>query len=758
MNLPTSGWIAGRGHRTSPGLAWFRRRVAAVRAEMASRPAAVVVAAGALIVLTSAFLEAVDFRNGWLLFEDVSATVAPMAATIGVCLAMRRDAEHKPMRRALALSLGLVSAGQIAATIPDAIHAFAGPLATFSDAVYVIGAFLGTTTMLGSLYGRLQSADRLTVPLNGAIIIAAAMTAVVANWLFQTFGTQTAAYFESLSANLIVPLMSAMFFSSAAAAAVAALALRVQPSRGSVWAVTLGVVLMAIAWEGWLGRFISGVPDGIEPMDFIFPAGALATGWGGVTWDLRPASGARYERFAQRMSDWTPAFAIAGCAFLDVMPRSRPLLVDPVAVGTCTVVCLAVVRQAVLQGRERESRERLTREMGERAATAVMLANLESGATVEESAKRISAEALRIDGIDTVTVFGFTPSGVVPLAHAGPQSRPGEVGKPLPDDAALVMEEHATFGLWLENWSSKTDPTEFEQGIIDSGLRAEAMAPLLSNDELVGVLAFGATTPEHASRLADRLATLTEFAVMSAAMLGPALSDRAQRETTIAEVQAVIATRAFTPVFQAIVDLDCRAFVGYESLTRFADGTRPDVRFLAADKVGMMVELERACLREQVVQARKLPQGSFLTLNVSPALAIEPEFLIDLLRTADRPVVLEITEHVEIEDYPRLMAALDRVRPMAMLAVDDAGAGYAGLRHILELRPQYVKLDISLVRNIDTDPARQAMVTGMASFAQGVGCSLIAEGIETPEELATLRMLHIPFGQGYYLAKPASVQ
>jgi EAL domain-containing protein (putative c-di-GMP-specific phosphodiesterase class I) len=127
-----------------------------------------------------------------------------------------------------------------------------------------------------------------------------------------------------------------------------------------------------------------------------------------------------------------------------------------------------------------------------------------------------------------------------------------------------------------------------------------------------------------------------------------------------------------------------------------------------------------------------------------------------VLAEADRAAVLEITEHVEIEDYPRLLAALEQVRGHAVLAVDDAGAGYAGLRHILELRPQYVKLDISLVRNVDTDPARQAMVTGMAHFADSVGCALIAEGIETANELTTLRLLNVPFGQGFYLAKPAA--
>jgi EAL domain-containing protein (putative c-di-GMP-specific phosphodiesterase class I) len=89
--------------------------------------------------------------------------------------------------------------------------------------------------------------------------------------------------------------------------------------------------------------------------------------------------------------------------------------------------------------------------------------------------------------------------------------------------------------------------------------------------------------------------------------------------------------------------------------------------------------------------------------------------------------------------------------------VDDAGAGYAGLRHILEIRPQFVKLDISLVRHVDTDPARQAMVAGMAHFAGKVGCELIAEGIETEGELDELARLGIPLGQGYLFGKPEPI-
>jgi EAL domain-containing protein (putative c-di-GMP-specific phosphodiesterase class I) len=725
----------------------------------AQRPGLTIVILGFLVCAASGALELLNPGNYWVLFEDVSCAVAPTAAAVAVGVAaVRGEPEHRRFRTSLAIAITLTAVGQAIADASDIFHRSLGTLGAASDICYVIGAVLGVATLMVALARRLQPEARRAVLLDGVVIMAAAITLVFANWLHPSFlaGSQVVGLCADPTANLLVPLVSASFFASAGAAAVAALSLRIEPSRRGVWAVGLGIVLLAVAWQGWLARFLAGTPDSIEPMDFIFPAGALVAGYGGVTWSLRQGGGPRYERFARATAEWLPIVAIVGCAFLDVMPRVRPLEIDPIAVGTCSVVLLAMARYRIILGRERVASERLTTEMSERAATTVSLARLEAAATVEESADRICTEALRIGGIDTVIVFAFSANGVVPLAQGGAVCRPVAVGEPIPEDAADELREHADFGLWLESWVDRTPRGDFDRAIVFSGLRAEALAPLIWNDQTIGLLAMGATTPNHARRLSDRLATLTEFSVMSAAVLGPALAERGQREEMQARVKAIIADRAFRPVFQPIVDLATGNQVGFEALARFSDGTRPDLCFLAADKVGMMVQLETAVLREQVARARRLPAGSFLSLNVSPALATAVIPLLDVLAEADRPVVLEVTEHVEIDDYPRLLAALDKVRPHAMLAVDDAGAGYAGLHHILELRPQYVKLDISLVRNVDTDPARQAMVTGMAHFAESVGCALIAEGIETANELTALRLLNVQFGQGFFLGRPAA--
>jgi len=750
VNLPAAAWLGAQGQRE-----------ATVSLARPARLAQTILLVAVVVTAISAFLEFANSGNYWLLFEDVSSTVAPGFGALAVAVAASRSgSEHRTFRFVLAVALGLTAFGQLIATIPDAFPGTAVPLLqVVSQACNLIGASLGIAALSRTLYGRLDGEARRQALLDGLIIMAASVTFFGADSLRSAAeaGAQVGVIFAGSPINLLVPVASAIFVSMAGAAAVSALALRVEPGWRGVWAVVAGIVLIDVAWNGWFGRIFSGALDGIEPMDFIFPAGALLVAYGGLTWTLRPGGGERYGRIARSISDWIPIAAIVGCVFLDVIPRRRPLDWDPITVGTCLVVLLALVRQRLLQASARMASERLTTEIQERAAATVSMALLESMDTVEATAERICAEALRIDGIDTVGVFGFTQTGVVRVAQAGPEMRPLAAGEPMPIDSAREMREHADFGLWIESWTDRTPRDDFDRAIVAAGLCAEAQAPLVWNDRTIGMLAMGATSPAHARRLEDRLATLTEFSVMSAVVLGPMLSERWEKERLQNEVEATIATHAFFPVFQPVVDLATGKAVGYEALTRFEDGRRPDLVFLAANKVGMMVKLETATLREQIRQARRLPKGAWLSLNISPALAIALIPLLDVLAEADREVVLEITEHAEIEDYPRLMAALDQVRHRARLAVDDAGAGYAGLRHILELQPQFVKLDISLVRNVDNDPARQAMVIGMAHFATYVGCDLIAEGVETANELTTLKLLGVPFGQGYLLGKPAPV-
>lgn len=224
-----------------------------------------------------------------------------------------------------------------------------------------------------------------------------------------------------------------------------------------------------------------------------------------------------------------------------------------------------------------------------------------------------------------------------------------------------------------------------------------------------------------------------------------------------AEIEAALQPGGIVPVFQPIVDLGTLQLAGYEALARFEVGAqrRPDLWFEVAGEVGLREELELAAIRAATRRFDDLPDGTFLSLNASPETAMSEGLGEALLGLPLDRVDLEITEHAPIPDYAALSTALAPHRAAGLrLAIDDAGAGFASLRHIIRLQPDVIKLDISLVRDIDTDRARRSLAIALVSFAMEMGLSIVAEGIETAAELETLRNLHVRFGQGYFLGRP----
>ncbi len=234
--------------------------------------------------------------------------------------------------------------------------------------------------------------------------------------------------------------------------------------------------------------------------------------------------------------------------------------------------------------------------------------------------------------------------------------------------------------------------------------------------------------------------------------------DRDQRAMA-ARLDGALAVGDPTIVFQPIVDLASRLSCGYEALARF--GAEParavDAWFHDAAQLGRGFELEIAAIERALRVGAVLRRTAFVSLNMSPE-TLADERLVPALADHDlSAAVFEITEHAEVEDYPALLAAMTGWRRRGVrLAVDDAGAGFASLRHVVSLAPDFVKLDLSLVRDIDTDVARQAMASALASFAAKSGITVVAEGIETEEELTTLVSLGVTTGQGYLLGRPAS--
>jgi EAL domain-containing protein (putative c-di-GMP-specific phosphodiesterase class I)/DNA-binding NarL/FixJ family response regulator len=225
----------------------------------------------------------------------------------------------------------------------------------------------------------------------------------------------------------------------------------------------------------------------------------------------------------------------------------------------------------------------------------------------------------------------------------------------------------------------------------------------------------------------------------------------------LARVRSVIDDDAFEMVYQPIVALAENRVVGVEALARFNTEPRrsPDVWFGDAVAVGLGTELDMAAAEKALRILPALPPGVDLFVNVNPESIFSDRFAELMGGVRAESVVLELTEHAPIRDYDRLRASVAALRDTGYrIAVDDVGAGYASLRHLLNLRPDVLKIDISLCRFIDADRARQLLAGALASLGRELGATVVAEGIETAAELQAVRDLGIDAAQGYYLGRP----
>lgn len=225
-------------------------------------------------------------------------------------------------------------------------------------------------------------------------------------------------------------------------------------------------------------------------------------------------------------------------------------------------------------------------------------------------------------------------------------------------------------------------------------------------------------------------------------------------------VEDALASDSMSMVFQPIVSLVDGSMIGVEALARFvAEPHRPPNEWFAeAAAVGRGVELELKALERGLAQLGDLAPPLYMSVNASPLAVARPELAELLQEYPGERVVLELTEHTQVQDYGALLQALDGPRREGVrVAVDDTGAGYAGLQHLLRLRPNIVKLDIALTRDIDADPARRALAAALVAFATEIDAVLVAEGVESAGELRTLQALGIPAAQGFRVARPGAL-
>jgi len=250
---------------------------------------------------------------------------------------------------------------------------------------------------------------------------------------------------------------------------------------------------------------------------------------------------------------------------------------------------------------------------------------------------------------------------------------------------------------------------------------------------------------------------MTMFAELATHELHRELSSAQVSRSRQSRVESVIQSAAFTLVYQPICNLRDMQVVGFEALCRFSDEPylSPDKWFAEAAEAGLGVDLEIAVLKRGVQQLQSLPEAAYVSFNASPETVTSGRLSPLFERVPSGRIVLEVTEHAPVADYDQLMASLSELRARGVrLAVDDAGAGFASLQHIVQLAPDFIKLDMSLTRDIDTDAARRALASALIFFARETGASIIAEGIETEDELAILKSLGVSNGQGYLLGRP----
>jgi EAL domain-containing protein (putative c-di-GMP-specific phosphodiesterase class I) len=210
---------------------------------------------------------------------------------------------------------------------------------------------------------------------------------------------------------------------------------------------------------------------------------------------------------------------------------------------------------------------------------------------------------------------------------------------------------------------------------------------------------------------------------------------------------------------QPIVDLTTGRWVAAEGLVRFPDNEKPERWFSDAYDAGVGVALERTALERSLSVLPELPEGVRLSVNASPSLIIDPSFheLMTVCGAWRERVTVEITEHAAVTRYEDIHDALVPHRERGLrLAVDDTGAGYASFAHVLRLRPDVIKLDRSLLAEIDHDAARRAFVTAIVLLGLELDASVTAEGVETTAELDTLQNLGVDTVQGYLLARPST--
>jgi len=412
--------------------------------------------------------------------------------------------------------------------------------------------------------------------------------------------------------------------------------------------------------------------------------------------------------------------------------------------------------------------------------------------------KRVADEAMTLVAAADGVLVGFVHAPSWLTFDCGAGKAASQVGNRIPLDGSLAGLAFWT-GKTLHSDHAESDPRVEPDFRRTAGFQSLVCVPLWRRAQAAGVLcvasfrscAFNERDVATLTSLADFISVVITVAVDLAGATDAFLSrvcgdalrtpapeddDWAAEERFVANVlnpgamsmlekrsriDRVLKGRGLSHVFQPLFDITSGECFAVEALARFSGRPKrpPDVWFAEARAMGIGVELEVVSAKGALGSLAHLPGEIALCVNASPAAMISDELGQLLAGSEPGRVVMELTEEAEVDDYPRLSSAISQLRLRgARLAIDDTGAGFASLAHILKLVPDFIKLDRELTSGIDRDPVRIALASALVGFAAGLGAEIVAEGIETASELAVLRGLGIRYGQGYFLWRPTSVE
>ncbi|MEA2682610.1 MAG: hypothetical protein QOK05_938 [Chloroflexota bacterium] len=358
------------------------------------------------------------------------------------------------------------------------------------------------------------------------------------------------------------------------------------------------------------------------------------------------------------------------------------------------------------------------------------------------------------DGMTVVALAADADEAIAASARTGPDVALVDVRMPGGGPTATrgILKSHSGVRVLAVSASGNRDTV---LQMLEAGAVGYLVKGTLPSDVISGIRQVAAgkapLSPEVAGGIVDRVRA--QLDVESAA--------QQRRQTLVDQVSFAIDGDGLDMVYQPIVDIEVGRLVGVEALARFSIEPRrpPNEWFAAAAEVGLGSRLDIAALDRALACRTGLPDGVFMAVNLSTEGLLSPEVLDAIPAGFRDRVVVELTEHTPVLDYPGLALAFAPLRAAgASLAIDDAGSGYASLRHLLELAPQFIKLDICITQRLEHDRAAHALAVALTSFAREIDAVVIAEAIESESQLAAVRSLGIRLGQGYLLGRPGPIE